>query len=71
MIQWSKERDAISLDVYGVVLQYLNMSVNPVQGAEHMQTNQISFQEKVEKFQTYFFSNANSSSDIGDPLVAM
>ena len=71
MIDWSGEGDAISLDVYGVVLQYLNMCLNRAQGAENTQVNQILYQEKVEKFQIYFFSDTNTSSEIGDPFVAI
>jgi hypothetical protein len=41
-----------------------------VQGAENMQTNPILFQEKVKNFQTYFFSDAKSSSGLSDLLVA-
>ena len=69
-MQWSKERDAVSLDVYDVVLQYVNMCWERVQGAENMQTNPILFQEKVKNFQTYFFSDAKSSSGLSDLLVA-
>jgi len=70
-MQWSKERDAVSLDVYDVVLQYVNMRRKLVQGAENMQTNPISFQERVENFQTYFFSDTKSRYGLSDLLVAI
>ncbi|KAL3805683.1 hypothetical protein HJC23_005927 [Cyclotella cryptica] len=77
MIQLSQQNDTISLDLYWIILHYLDLCIHRALGDAKTQTNgvlSVTYQQNVDKLQPYFFTDTypvSKNSPPNEPFLAI
>jgi hypothetical protein len=61
MIQWSQQKDAVSLDMYWMTLEYLNLCLHHALG-DKRRTHQLSYLHNVDRAKCYFYKEGSEVS---------